>query len=122
MSTDYFPTNCDAKRVKRFIRAGIVPEKIAVILRISMEELLLHYPIELDHTDEEDLAEVAQTAFEMATSGQDSKMTQWWLERKGGHTFNNAPTPPTLARPMTVMLANLGPDEIVDGEFEEVDD
>lgn len=101
----YYPTPIDANRVTKFKRAGIQNSRIAEILKISLEDLESSYPVELGFTDEEDLAVVADVAFTLASSGNDSSMTKWWLSVKGGWNPSTLP-PPTDSTPFMIVLAD----------------
>lgn len=120
--TDYYPNPVDAQRVQKFKRAGVLNQRIAEILRIRLEDLEKHYPVELGFTDEEDLAEIANVAYRMAVSGEDSSMTKWWLSVKGGWNPNVAPQGPET-QPLMIILADgaqIQGEVIEDAEFVEV--
>lgn len=81
----YYPNPNDAERVRSFVRAGILdPERIAKHLRCSADDVSRCYPFELELTDEESLAAVADVAYDMATCGKFPHMTIFWLSRRGG--------------------------------------
>ena len=85
MSRDYNANVKDAEKVKNCVRAGIVDvDRISKLLQISKRDLERCYPFELELTNDEDLAVVANVAFEMAACGKFPHMTQWYLRQKGG--------------------------------------
>lgn len=119
---DYYPTPVDAVRILKFKRAGILNYRIAEIMRMTLDDLEKFYPVELGFTDEEDLAVIADVAYIMASSGQDSAMTKWWLSVKGGWNPNTPPVP-TDQSPLLIVLADGSEYEgqtIEDAEFSEV--
>ncbi len=122
---EYFPSQTDSLRVKRFKRAGVTNDKIAEILRISLQDLEKHYPFEINHTDAEDLALVADVAYKMATSGEDPGMTKWWLTVKGGWIYDDKASREPLQAPMVILLDRGVEDEpdgfVIDGEVVEND-
>jgi hypothetical protein len=82
---EYYPDPDTARRVQSCIRAGMTDEKrIATLCKITQAQLTKHYQYELGYVDDEDLAVVADVAYEMATCGKFPHMTQWWLKQKGG--------------------------------------
>ena len=102
----YIPCKKDAERVKTCIRAGIVDiERISRIVNISVRNLEANYPYELGYTNDEDLALVADTAFEMATSGKFPHMTQFWLKVKGGVAWRETETEaPSIGAPIVIVM------------------
>lgn len=119
---EYCPTPIDAARVIKFKRAGVLNHRIAEILRIPLATLEATYPVEIGFTDEEDLAIVADVAFDMAKSGLDASMTKWWLSVKGGWN-PNTPPPQSDQSPLLIVLADgteLIEGTIAEAEFSEV--
>lgn len=123
MTAQYFPSATDAQRIKRFKRAGVINLRIAEILRVSLETLEEHYPFELGFTDEEDLANVADVAYKMATSGEEPQMTKWWLQVKGGWIYDENAGKGVPSAPMLIILdreiENDPEGFLIDGEFTE---
>jgi len=123
MPAEYFPCATDAQRIKRFKRAGVINSRIAEILRVSLEDLEKHYPFELGFTDEEDLATIAEVAFNLAKSGEEPSMTKWWLQIKGGWIYDENAGKGVPSAPMLIILdreIENDPDGfVIDGEFSE---
>lgn len=123
MTDEYFPNNTDAQRIKRFKRANVPNERIAEIIRVDLATLEKHYPFELEFTDEEDLAVIADVAYEMAKSGEDPGMTKWWLTVKGGWVYQEGGNIPQDHQPLLVVLADDYAEEndTIEGEAERID-
>jgi hypothetical protein len=126
--SNYYPTPLDANRIVKLKRAGILNFRIAEIMKMTIEDLEKFFPVELGFTDEEDLADVAEVALNMAKSGVDSKMTQWWLAVKGGWNVN-APLPTNDQSPLMIVLADgtefeneSTKSEVIDGDFARLSD
>lgn len=84
----YLPSIKDAEKVKSCVRAGISDiERVARIVGITKKQLEDNYQYELGYTDDEELAVIADVAYEMASSGKFPHMTMWWLRCKGGHQW-----------------------------------
>lgn len=127
----YFPNVETAERIKRFVRAGIRDEKrLAKMVNITQKQLVEYYQYELEYTDDEELAVVADVAYEMAISGQFPHMTQWWLKQKGPKIWHDK-APPQAAlgmAPITVLISNeearplehILPIELPSSEYQEV--
>ena len=85
MSREYMANVKDAEKVRNCVRAGIVDlDRISKLTHIPRKDLERCYPYELELTNDEDLAVVANVAFEMAACGKFPHMTQWYLRQKGG--------------------------------------
>jgi hypothetical protein len=87
----YIPNPETGTMVRRCVRAGIIDHAIiAKISGITVSQLETNYPVELEMSNNEDLMEVADVAFDMAVSGKFPHMTQWYLRVKGGHHWREA--------------------------------
>lgn len=106
MAKDYIANPKDAERVKNCVRAGIIdPERIGKIIQVSKKDIERCYPYELGVTDDEDLAIVANVAFDMAISGKFPHMTLFWLRQKGGPAWQeNKQEAPSVAAPITIIM------------------
>ena len=87
LSATYFADEKSATDVKNYKRSGCSDKFIADALGITIKQLKDNYPYEMDMTDADDLAIVANVAFNMASSGEDAGMTKWWLTVKGGWMY-----------------------------------
>lgn len=104
----YYANPKDAERVKSCVRAGIVDvDRISRIINVPKKAIEKFYTYELGYTDDEDLAVVADTAFDMATSGKFPHMTQFWLRVKGGSAWRDD-EPPAVASnaPIVIVMKN----------------
>ena len=63
---------------------GMPHKEIALIMRMDLKTLKKHYDNELRRGRFLAIEKVAGVAFELASSGNDSPMTRWWLEVIGG--------------------------------------
>lgn len=74
---------------------GATEEYIANKLKLDPKELRAHYAAQLDMGLEEANLRVAQTFFDMATSGEHPQMTIAWMKMRGGPTWteNSNSTP-----------------------------
>lgn len=101
LSTRYFPNDTDADIVKKYKRAGCTDKFIADAVGLTLKQTKENYPFEMGMTDVDDLAVVANVAYNMATSGEHPNMTKWWLTVKGGWMY--APAAPQT-EPLKIVL------------------
>jgi hypothetical protein len=81
----FIPTLEQRKTVRSMSAFGLRQEDIANCIGIrSPKTLRRHFREELDRSGIEANARVAQTAFQMATSGKHPLMTMFWLRVRGG--------------------------------------
>ena len=113
----HYPTQQNARTVEMWTRAGIGPERIAARLGIPVDILRNNYPFELGFTDEESLAVVADTAYQMAICGKFPTMTRFWLEARGGWVPGRGMLAGQQAKPLQVIIDG----DVVEGEYEEMD-
>ena len=77
------PTDELRARVKSLVGFGVPQQQICALIGIqSMNTLRKYFRAELARGGVEALAKVQQTAFRLATSGRNPRMTMRWLERR----------------------------------------
>lgn len=114
-----------AERIKSLVRAFIPEERIAKIVGMSLNDLKNKFPYELGYTDDEELANVADTAYMMAISGRHPDMTKYWLKIKGGVKFyENVLEVDNSKNPLMVIMADEVDEDgnIIEGDYENVGD
>ena len=78
------PTDEQRKTVRVMAGFGIPQPDIATLLEIDPKTLRLHFRRELDRGSIEATAKVAQTLFQMATSGQNTAASIFWMKARAG--------------------------------------
>ena len=77
------PTDELRARVKSLVGFGVPQQQICTLIGIqSMKTLRKYFRSELARGEVEALAKVQQTAFRLATSGRNPRMTMQWLKRR----------------------------------------
>ena len=77
------PTDELRAKVKSLVGFGVPQQQICALIGIqSMKTLRKYFRAELARGEVEALAKVQQTAFRLATSGRNPRMTMQWLERR----------------------------------------
>jgi hypothetical protein len=84
MSRPHEPNELSRQRVKDLSAFGIRQESIAKMVGVSVPTLEKYYRDELDTGLDEANAQVANTLFQMAISGQSPSSTFFWLKTRGG--------------------------------------
>lgn len=82
--TPIHPNRKDRTQVETLSGMGASAEFIASHLNITLAQLEEHYPHQLKHGPEEANLRVAQTLFDMATSGEHPQATVAWLKMRAG--------------------------------------
>jgi hypothetical protein len=72
------------KTVRVMSAFGIRQAEITILLDINPKTLRLHFRRELDRGSVEATAKVAQTLFQMATSGQSTAASIFWMKERAG--------------------------------------
>lgn len=85
------PNHTDATQVEVMTGFGASPQHIASHLSLTIEELEYHYSDQLKFGIEEANLKVAQTFFEMATSGEHPQMTAMWMKMRAKWTESPPP-------------------------------
>lgn len=80
------PNRRDRGQVEVLSGMGASEAFIAKHLKLSIEELRLHYAPEIEHGQEEANLQVARTFHEMATSGEHPQMTLAWMKMRAKWT------------------------------------
>ncbi len=80
----YEPTEEQRKTVRAMSGFGIPQPDIATLLEIDAKTLRKHFRRELDRGSIEATAKVAQTLFQMATSGQNTAAAIFWMKARAG--------------------------------------
>ena len=80
----FAPTDEQRKTVRVMSGFGIPQAGIAILLDIDPKTLRLHFRRELDRGSVEATAKVAQTLFQMATSGQNTAASIFWMKARAG--------------------------------------
>src|SRR3954451_25061717 len=77
------PTEELRQKVKSLVGFGVAQKEICALIGLrSVNTLRRHFREELSRGPLEALAKVQQTAFRLATSGRNPRMTRRWLERR----------------------------------------
>ncbi len=80
----YEPTEEQRRTVRAMSGFGIPQEDIATLLELDPKTLRKHYRRELDRGSIEATAKVAQTLFQMATSGENTAAAIFWMKARAG--------------------------------------
>nr|WP_052403033.1 DNA methyltransferase [Roseomonas aerilata] len=80
----YLPTEEQRRTVRVMAGFGIPQPDIATLLEIDPKTLRLHFRRELDCGSVEATVKVAQTLFQMATSGQNTAASIFWMKARAG--------------------------------------
>ncbi len=80
----YEPTEEKRRTVRAMSGFGIPQEDIATLLELDPKTLRKHYRRELDRGSIEATAKVAQTLFQMATSGENTAAAIFWMKARAG--------------------------------------
>ncbi|WP_458094211.1 hypothetical protein [Roseomonas sp. WA12] len=78
------PTDEQRKTVRVMSGFGIPHTDISTLLEIDPKTLRLHFRRELDRGSVEATVKVAQTLFQMATSGQNTAASIFWMKARAG--------------------------------------
>ncbi len=78
------PTEEQRRIVKGMAGLGVPHEGIAVILEIDPKTLRKYFPQDLERGSVEATAKVAQSLFQMATSGQSVAAAIFWMKARAG--------------------------------------
>jgi predicted ArsR family transcriptional regulator len=78
------PTEEQRRTVRVMAGFGIPQPDIATLLDIDPKTLRLHFRRELDRGSVEATVKVAQTLFQMATSGQNTAASIFWMKARAG--------------------------------------
>lgn len=73
-----------AKQIAEMLALGLDAPKISKILKISINLLQFYYAHEFDTAEALVNAKVAKVALDMALSGRNPEMTQFWLKTRAG--------------------------------------
>jgi hypothetical protein len=79
---NHTPTPETRKQVETLAGYGLTVEQIGHVLGCSHDTVKRHYASELERGQAVAVAKVAQTAFQMATSGDEPAMTMFWLKTR----------------------------------------
>jgi hypothetical protein len=79
---NHTPTAEQRKQVETLAGYGLTVEQIGYVLACSHDTVKRHYVEELERGQAVAVAKVAQTAFQMATSGNEPAMTMFWLKTR----------------------------------------
>ena len=119
----FAPTDEQRKTVRVMSGFGIPQAEIATLLDIDPKTLRLHFRRELDRGSVEATAKVAQTLFQMASSGHNTAASIFWMKARAGWrekhevqvTAVRSLAEFTDAELMQVIVnAGMNPDEVVD--------
>lgn len=89
------PNKRDSTQVETLAGMGATEEFIAAHLNLTPEQLREYYSKPLTHGQEEANLRVAETFFEMATSGENAQATIAWLKMRAPEKWSERPAPPT---------------------------
>ena len=92
MITPLHPNKRDSKQVETLAGLGASIEYIATHLNLSTDQVLEFYKKDLDYSTEHANLEVAETFFELATSGEHPNITMAWMRMRAGWKDNPTPT------------------------------
>lgn len=90
--TPLHPNRRDSQQVETLKGMGASDDFIASHLSLSLEDLRAHYSTPLAHGEEEANLRVAETFFEMATSGEHPQATIAWLKMRAPEKWSERPT------------------------------
>jgi hypothetical protein len=118
------PTDEQRKTVRVMAGFGIPQPEIAILLDIDPKTLRVHFRRELDRGSVEATAKVAQTLFQMATSGHNTAASIFWMKARAGWRERHE-VQVTAVRPLVEMTdaelvhiiqeAGGDPDEVASG-------
>ena len=80
----YEPTEEQRRTVRAMSGFGIPQADIATLLELDPKTLRKHFRRELDRGSIEATAKVAQTLFQMATSGENTAAAIFWMKSRAG--------------------------------------
>lgn len=80
--SNHEPSGETRKQVETLAGYGLTVEQIGHVLGCSHDTVKRHYALELERGHALATAKVAQTAFQMATSGKEPAMTCFWLKTR----------------------------------------
>ena len=80
----YEPTEASRKTATSMLAYGIKQEDIAIVLDIDPKTFRKHYGDEIAKAHVQANSRVAETAYQMATSGRHPAMTMFWLKTRLG--------------------------------------
>ena len=80
----YEPTEASRKTATSMLAYGIKQEDIATVLDIDPKTFRKHYGDEIAKAHVQANSRVAETAYQMATSGRHPAMTMFWLKTRLG--------------------------------------
>ena len=80
----FSPTDEQRRTVRAMSGFGIPQADIATLLEIDDKTLRKYFRREIDRGSIEATAKVAQTLFQMATSGQNTAAAIFWMKARGG--------------------------------------
>ncbi len=98
----YEPTDEQRKTVKAMAAFGVPQPDIASVVGCSEKTLRKHYRHELDIAQVEANTRVAQTCFQMATSGNCPAATFFWLKTRAGWREKGEAAPQDAATPFII--------------------
>lgn len=78
------PTDEQRRQVEAMSGYGVPHDDIAVVLGVTAKTLRKHFRLELDRGAARANARVGQRLFEMASSGQNTAATIFWLKARAG--------------------------------------
>ena len=90
--TPLHPNKRDSKQVETLAGLGASEKYICEHLRITPAQLKTHYSSALEYGREHANLEVAETFFELATSGEHPTITMAWMRMRAGWKDNLTPT------------------------------
>jgi hypothetical protein len=92
------------KTVRSMAAYGVPQEEIAHCMGLrSAKTLRDHFRKELDRATAEANAQVAQTLYQMATSGKNIAATIFWLKARARWQERGGSAPPVAAPPLVIM-------------------
>lgn len=124
------PTEATRAVVEALAMGGHDQETISDRVGICVETLTLHYPEILERAEVSANSQVVQTAFKMATSGQNPSMTKYWLncrsedwesKKKVDHSSSDGSMSPKEAKVDVTALSDDALDEIIDAQSDDDD-
>jgi hypothetical protein len=103
----FIPTDLHRTTVKSLAAYGIPHEEIASMIGLrSAKTLRRHFREELTHGSIEATAQVSQTLYQMATSGEEPACTIFWMKTRGGWREKQRPENAPSAAPDFVVVLN----------------
>ncbi len=99
MKKKYIPNEIDRQKVSKLCALGTPQTQIGIAIGVTPPTLRKHYRKELTEASIEANAKVAETLFNMATSGKYPAATIFWAKTRNRFTTSTQEESPSLPKP-----------------------